>query len=144
MSGGLRLSKVISEGHLPSQAADFFDAVWQFVQWSLGHPDGSLPFDQYVQLSLVAPRVSDFSDPLPDERQQACSSKFQAEFEAEYYKRVRIRGATLREPTRIAGGKTHHFITTGAKACLRQSFGKVRQYLGSDSSRLSLTLLPIR
>jgi hypothetical protein len=34
-------------------AEEFFEAIREYVRWAFGHPKKPLPFDRYVQLSLV-------------------------------------------------------------------------------------------
>ena len=43
---------------------EFFEAVREYVRWKFGHPKQPLPFDRYVQLSLVCGRVADSTDLL--------------------------------------------------------------------------------
>jgi hypothetical protein len=43
---------------------EFFEAVREYVRWAFGHPKQPLPFNRYVQLSLVCGRVADSTDLL--------------------------------------------------------------------------------
>jgi hypothetical protein len=43
---------------------EFFEAVREYVRWAFGHPQQPLPFDRYVQLSLVCGRVADSTNLL--------------------------------------------------------------------------------
>jgi len=48
-------------------ANEFFEAVREYVRWAFGHPKQPLPFDRYVQLSLVCGRVVGSTDLLPED-----------------------------------------------------------------------------
>ena len=46
---------------------EFFEAVREYVRWAFGHPKQPLPFNRYVQLSLVCGRVADSTNLLPQD-----------------------------------------------------------------------------
>ena len=46
---------------------EFFEAVRECVRWVFGHPKQPLPFNRYVQLSLVCGRVADSTNLLPQD-----------------------------------------------------------------------------
>lgn len=48
-------------------AEEFFGAVREYVRWAFGHAKEPLPFNRYVQLSLVCGRVAELNDPLPQD-----------------------------------------------------------------------------
>ena len=48
-------------------AEEFFEAVREYVRWSLSRPERPLTFDRYIQLSLICGRVASFTDPLPED-----------------------------------------------------------------------------
>jgi hypothetical protein len=48
-------------------AEEFFEAVREYIHWAFGRPQQPLPFDRYVQLSLVCGRVISLTDPLPED-----------------------------------------------------------------------------
>jgi len=47
------------------RAAEFFDAVREYVRWAFGPHKKPLPFDRYIQLSLACGRVAHSTDLLP-------------------------------------------------------------------------------
>jgi len=51
----------------PRLREEFFEAVREYVRWAFGHPKQPLPFNRYVQLSLVCGRVADSTDLLPQD-----------------------------------------------------------------------------
>ena len=48
-------------------AAEFFNAVREYLHWQLSRRERDIGFDRYIQLSLVCGRVAPLTDPLPDE-----------------------------------------------------------------------------
>ncbi len=47
---------------------EFFEAVREYLRWSLADPDPSTTVDRYlVRINLVCGRVSRFTDELPDD-----------------------------------------------------------------------------
>lgn len=54
---------------IPARLAnEFFEAVREYLRWSLGDPEPSITVDRYlVRISLVCGRVDSFTDQLPDD-----------------------------------------------------------------------------